>query len=76
MELALMKSQLHEYIENADEPHLAAIIEFVQQEKVAEGSSYDEETMAMLYDRRKNHLNGVSKSYGLEESRRVIRACV
>ncbi len=76
MELALMKSQLHEYIENAEELHLAAIIEFVQQENVAEGSSYDEATMAMLYDRRKNHLTGVSKSYGLEESLRMIRASV
>ena len=33
--------------------HLAAIIEFVQQENVAEDSSYDEATMVMLYDRRK-----------------------
>lgn len=73
MDLALMKSQLHKYIENADEPHLAAMIEFVQHENVVEGNSYDEATMAMLYERRENHLNGVSKSYGLEESMRMIR---
>ncbi len=73
MNTANIREQLHEYINTADERHLAAIYVLLENE-LGVNYVYDEETLKMLYQRREDHLNGSSPSLSVEESMRKIRA--
>lgn len=75
MDFEQMKERLHEYIDRADEQHVSAIYILVE-DKIPEPDNgiYTEEVLNMLYQRREDHRNGLSKSYTVEESMRLIRA--
>jgi methylmalonyl-CoA mutase cobalamin-binding subunit len=76
MELEVLRERLHEYINAADEQHLTAIYVLVGGGAGSEsGGKYDDATMNMIYERRKNHRKGISKSYTAEESMEKIRSC-
>ena len=67
-----IKSRLHEYIEQADNKHLAAI--YVLLEKEIEPSyQYDAATLEMLYQRVDSDLKGLSISYTVEEALASVR---
>ena len=67
-----LRERLHEYIDTADERHLTAIYVLVENE-IDTDDIYDDATLKMLYERRENHLKGISKSYTAEESINLIR---
>ena len=74
MDIIALREKLHEYINVADEQHLTAIYVLVGDKASLEsGNKYDEATMNMIYERRENHRNGISKSYTVEESMEMIR---
>jgi len=73
MDQTILRERLHEYIDTADERHLTAIYVLVENEMETE-DVYDEATLKMLYERKENHLKGISKSYTAEESLLRIRA--
>ena len=74
MSIIELREKLHGYIEHADEQHLSAIFTLVEQDTSESHSHvFDEETIKMLNQRRENHLNGISKSYSVEESFELIR---
>ena len=74
METATLREKLHEYIDTADEQHLSAIYILVEDNiPLSDDEKYDEATLDMFYKRREDHLNGVSKSYTVEESMEIIR---
>lgn len=72
MESASLRERLHEYIDKADERKLSAIYVLIEDE-LDEEPVYTKETILMLHERRKNHLNGISKSYTPQESIELIR---
>jgi hypothetical protein len=72
-DIALLKSRLHEYIEHADEQHLAAIYVLLEKE-MPPLSNYDKVTLSGFYKRRDAHLKGETKSYTIEEAFAHIRA--
>lgn len=72
MDTSIIREQLHEYINTADEQHLAAIYVLLEKE-MGKSYVYDEETLNMLYQRRQDHLNESSQSYTVDESMRMIR---
>lgn len=72
MESSLLRNKLHEYINIADDRKIEAIYTILEEE-IEQHYIYDEETLAMLYARRENHLKGISKSFTLEESLAEIR---
>jgi hypothetical protein len=74
MDILALRERLHEYIETADERHLSAIYVLVEDANLEKnGAIYDEDTMNMLYQRRENHRNGISKSYSAKESMDIVR---
>ncbi len=74
MEVAVLREKLHEYINTADEQHLTAIYVLVEDNiPINSDEIYDEATMSMLYQRRENHRKGMSKSYPVEESIKLVR---
>ena len=74
MEVEMLREKLHEYINSADEQHLSAIYILVEDNiPNANDDRYDEATLNMLYQRRENHLNGMSKSYTVQESMDFVR---
>jgi len=75
MKITALRERLHEYIDNADERHLAAIYTLVEDQiQPVQADIYDEQTMAMLYQRREDHRNGHSKSYTVEEAFEIVRS--
>jgi hypothetical protein len=60
-----LRDKLHQYIDVADEQKLQAIYVLLENEIDWHYTSAD---IAMLHQRRENHINGNSKSYGVEES--------
>lgn len=66
---AALKSRLHEYIEHADERHLAAIYVLVEKE-MTELSPYDEATLDMLYKRVESN----SQGYNVQEVMNYVQA--
>ena len=74
MNVTTLREKLHQYIDVADEQHLSAIYVLVEGRGTADKNGvYDEDTMNMLYQRRENHRNGISASYTVEESMKLIR---
>lgn len=74
MEVEVLRERLHEYINTADEQHLSAIYVLVEDNiPVADNEKYDEATLEMFYQRRENHLKGLSKSYSVEEAMNIVK---
>lgn len=72
MNTTAIKGRLHEYIETADNEHLAAIYLLLQKE-LKEPYLYDTATLSMLYQRLEEDLQGQSKSYTVEEAFAIVR---
>lgn len=72
MNTTAIKGQLHEYIDQADNEHLAAIYVLLKRE-IGKRHKYDTDTLAMLYGRMEADLKGMSKSYTVEEALSSIR---
>ena len=70
MDVVALRERLHEYINSADEQHLTAIYQLVEDDKT---DIYDEATLQMLDKRRERHLNGLGQSYTADEFIRMIR---
>ena len=74
MEVEILREKLHEYINVADEQHLSAIYVLVEDNIPSnDNEKYDEATLNMFYQRREDHLNGLSKSYSVEEAMNIVR---
>ena len=74
MEVEVIRERLHEYINAADEQHLSAIYLLLEDNiPSTNNEKYDEATLNMFYQRREDHLKGVSKSYSVEEAMNIIR---
>jgi hypothetical protein len=73
MEVEVLRERLHEYINVADEQHLSAIYILVEDNIPSDDEKYDEATLRMFYQRRENHLKGISKSYTVEEAMAIVR---
>ena len=74
MDVLVLREKLHDYINSADEQHLSAIYVLVEDNiRQTDNEIYDESTMNMIYQRRENHRQGLSKSYSAEESLNLIR---
>ncbi len=69
---SIIKERLHEYIESADDAHIAAIYVLLEND-MRSPVQYDDETLAMLYKRVDDDLNGKSHSYSPEEFFAKIR---
>ena len=73
MKTEIIRGKLHEYIERADDEHLAAMYVLLCNE-INSGYPYDEKTLGMLYDRVEKDLKGLSKSYSSSEALSYIRS--
>ena len=74
MEVDVLRERLHEYIDTADMQHLTAIYVLVEENiPVVNDEKYDQATLDMFYERRENHLKGLSKSYSAEEAMNIVR---
>ncbi|MBC6491376.1 hypothetical protein ACFSQD_13550 [Flavihumibacter stibioxidans] len=67
---ATLRNKLHQYIDVADEQKLQAIYVLLEDDINWRYSSAD---IAMLHQRRQQHLKGLSKSYTVEESLEAVR---
>jgi len=65
-----LRDKLHHYIDIADEKKLQAIYVLLEDEI---DWSYSSEEIEMLHQRRQQHLQGLSKSYTVEESLNLAR---
>ncbi len=72
MNTVTIKGRLHEYIEKADDKHLEAIYVLLEKE-IEPANEYDAATLEMLYRRRDNDLQGLSKSYTMEDAIESVR---
>ncbi len=73
MNIATLREKLHQYIENADEVHLASLYEVAgQTDEVVR--RYDEATIAAWHERRMKRINGQGASYSAEASMKLIRS--
>jgi len=71
MNTVALRERLHEYIETADEEHLSAIYELVENDK---DHIYDEKVIQMFHERRERYLSGAGKTYTAAESLKMIRS--
>lgn len=67
MENAAIRQKLHEYIDSVDDNKLQAMY-IILQTDMEQSSIYDDAEMAMLHQRRDNHLKSSSKSYTVAET--------
>ena len=65
-----LRDKLHHYIDIADEQKLQAIYVLLEDEI---DWSYSSEEISFLHQRRQQHLQGLSKSYTVEESLNAAR---
>lgn len=65
-----LRDKLHQYIDVADEQKLQAIYVLLEDEI---NWAYSPEDIANFHQRRNNHLQGISKSYSVEESLKDVR---
>jgi len=72
MDTVAIKGRLHEYIEQADNKHLAAMYVLLEKE-IKPSYRYDAETLEMLYKRMEDDMKGISRSYTPEEAIASIR---
>ncbi len=78
MDVLELREKLHEYIETADERHLAAIYTLVGDDVPAQSGvqdyDIDEETINMLHERQAEHKSGSSPSYTEDEVFAYVRS--
>lgn len=65
-----LRDKLHHYIDLADEQKLQAIYVLLEDEI---DWSYSSEEIDLIHQRRQQHLQGLSKSYTVEESLNAAR---
>ncbi|WP_332732655.1 hypothetical protein [Flavihumibacter sp.] len=70
MDSSALRDKLHHYIDVADEQKLQAIYVLLENEI---DWSYTSKDIALLHHRRQQHLQGLSKSFTIEESLEAIR---
>jgi len=73
MDNAILKSRLHDYIEQADHDLLLAIYVLLGK-KDSSKNSYDEQTLKMLYKRMELDEQHLSQSYTKHETLTFIRS--
>lgn len=73
MDSIILKSRLHDYIENADNDLLLAIYVLLGK-SVIRNNKYDEPTLKMLYKRVEDDERGASISYSKEDTLGFIRS--
>lgn len=77
MKTEKIKQRLHHYIETANEKKLKAIYTMVEEEIEETNDLWnDEEFVAELEKREKEHLNGTAKTYSLEKAEASARQAV
>jgi hypothetical protein len=67
---ASLREKLHHYIDIADEQKLRAIFKLLEEDI---DGRYSSGKIADLHQRRLQHLQGLSKSYTMDESVQAIR---
>lgn len=67
MENAVIRQQLHTYIDSVDENKLQAMY-IILQTDMEQNPVYDDAVMSILHQRRNNHLYEVSASYSVNET--------
>lgn len=67
MENAVIRQKLHEYIDCVDDSKLRAMY-IILQTDMEQGHGYSDEVIAMLHERRDNHLKGSSSSHTVAET--------
>ena len=72
MNTIAIREKLHQYIDEADERKIEAMYIILEDEIAQNG--YDNEEIQKFHDRRNKHLNGVTVSYGAEDSLKMIRS--
>ena len=70
---ATQRTQLHEYIERADQEHIAAMYVLLEKE-LQPIQRYDKATLDMLYRRVEKDQQGNSRSYTVQEAMDAVRA--
>lgn len=74
MNTAVIRAQLHKYIEGADDQQLQAIFTLIASDMNNTNQVYSKEMIDLLLKRRQNHLDGNSITYSAEVSMQMIRA--
>lgn len=72
MDTATMKQRLHNYLELTYEKHLEAIYTILEKDLEAI-AQYDDATLSIRYQRRDNHLQGISNSYTVDQAISLVR---
>ncbi|MBA3829693.1 MAG: hypothetical protein H0X33_12200 [Taibaiella sp.] len=67
MNTTVIKERLHDYIEHADDKHLAAIYLLLEKE-IAPTAKYDSDTLQMLNERVETYKKGKGKLYTVKEA--------
>lgn len=73
MDNAVLRSRLHDYIDQADDDLLLAIYVLLGK-SVSRNHSYDESTLKMLYKRVEDDVHGMSTSYSKEDTLSYVRS--
>lgn len=72
MNTATIREKLHDYIEHADEKHLAAMYVLLEKEMdIDEG--YDAGALELFNQRRQSLLDGKSRTFSPEETFQFVR---
>lgn len=72
MNTAIIREQLHQYINNADDHTIEAIFTLLQPD-MANKSTYSDEELKAFYERREKYMSGNTTTYSAEEAHDYIR---
>ena len=73
MTTEIIRGRLHEYIDRADNEHIAAMYVLLEQQ-IESGFNYSDEVLAMLYQRVANDEAGSRASYSAQEALDFVRS--
>ena len=68
MTLAVVKEQLHDYVDQADAKKAKALLKLIEHGLTEHEYVFDEETLNMLNERLDSYLSGAAKGYTIAES--------
>ncbi len=72
MNTSIIRQQLHQYIDNADDHTIEAIFTILQSD-ITGTSSYTDEELKLFNERRQKYLSGNATTYSAEEAHDYIR---
>lgn len=72
MNTTIIREQLHQYIDNADDHTIEAIFTILKSD-ITSQSSYTDEELKIFYERRQKYLSGNTTTYSAEEAHDYIR---